>query len=130
MSLVHGRRRRVAVVDDDVGFADVVAWVLRLEGYDAEVHSDPVSALPAITTELPDVLLLDYRMPEGRGDELLDALADAGVYPRTIILTGCRDAPLRALASRGLCVLRKPVDMSHLLRAVKALLPTGTKTSP
>jgi DNA-binding response OmpR family regulator len=63
-------RPSVVVVEDDATVRTVVADYLRADGNDVSTYSDGATALTALASGIPDVLVLD-RMPPGlSGDDL------------------------------------------------------------
>ncbi len=86
---------KVLVVDDDRRLAEVVAETLRRAGHDADVAEGGNDALAMIASAEPDVVLLDYVLPDIDGAAILDALrAEDGSIPiPVLIFTGGRTTP-------------------------------------
>jgi DNA-binding response OmpR family regulator len=83
---------RLLVVDDEPRTAEVTAEVLRRAGYSVEVAGSGTEALARARSSAPDLMLLDYEMPDMQAPEVLDELrsgADRIAFP-VIILTGAR----------------------------------------
>jgi len=94
--------------------------------------SDGAEAVRTIPEIRPDVVLLDMRMPEMSGLEVLLALSGAGVLPPTIILTTFDDdelvlAGIKA-GARG--YLLKDVSLDELVNAVKTVAQGGSIVKP
>lgn len=86
---------KLLVVDDEPRTAQVTAELLRRAGYAVEVASSGTEALERIQAESPDLMLLDYEMPDMEAPEVLDSLrsgVDRIAFP-VIILTGARHGP-------------------------------------
>jgi DNA-binding response OmpR family regulator len=114
---------RVFVVEDDPDFRELVRDVLARAGFDVEVADDGIAALSHIRRSIPDLIVLDLRMPNLDGLEVLKLLRSTEVGRRipVVVTTGATiDATLRELAST---VLQKPFAMADLVRAVAALAP-------
>ena len=58
---------RVFIVDDEPEVVDLVQMVLEMEGYTILSAEDGEKAVAGIRTELPDLVLLDVRMPKMGG---------------------------------------------------------------
>ena len=69
-----GTGQRLLVVDDEEDLARSVESLLSCRGYDVRVASDGARALDAIRDVLPDLVLLDYEMPEMDGLEVIAAM--------------------------------------------------------
>ncbi len=104
-------------MDDDDSIREVLAEVLREEGYDVSCAGNGEQAL----TELrehgnPDLMLLDLMMPVMSGWELLELLqssADLSQIP--VVVVSAMNAP-------GVCEhLAKPIDLDRLLATVGRL---------
>jgi DNA-binding response OmpR family regulator len=83
---------KLLVVDDEPRTAEVTAEVLRRAGYSVEVAGSGTEALARARSSAPDLMLLDYEMPDMQAPEVLDELrsgADRVAFP-VIILTGAR----------------------------------------
>jgi len=83
---------KLLVVDDEPRTAEVTAEVLRRAGYSVEVAGSGTEALARARASAPDLMLLDYEMPDMQAPEVLDELrsgADRVAFP-VIILTGAR----------------------------------------
>lgn len=78
-------RGRVVVVDDEERVADVYASFLD-EEHDVDVAYDGEEALEVVDDDV-DVVLLDRRMPERHGDEVLERLRDRGYEGRIVLVT-------------------------------------------
>jgi len=85
---------RLLVVDDEPRTAELTAELLRRAGYIVDVAGSGTEALERVRASSPDLMLLDYEMPDMEAPEVLDLLrsgADRLDFP-VIILTGARHA--------------------------------------
>lgn len=109
---------KVMVVDDDADIRETLASVLCHFGYDVTMAESGNAALALLSGDtIPDVMLLDRFMPDGSGDEVLDAIrGDARLETISTIVFSAGtldDLP------RGVRRLRKPCDIDDLLRIVR-----------
>src|ERR1700674_1991693 len=85
---------RLLVVDDESRTAEWTAELLRRAVYVVELAASGIEALQRVRSSSPDLMLLDYEMPDMEAPEVLDSLrsgADRVAFP-VIILTGARHA--------------------------------------
>jgi len=90
-----GVTAKLLVVDDEPRTAELTAELLRRAGYSVEVARSGTEALARARSNTPDLMLLDYEMPDMQAPEVLDELrsgADRVAFP-VIILTGARHSP-------------------------------------
>ena len=66
---------KIALVDADRNILTSVSMTLEAEGFDVETHNDGQSALDAFNSRLPDMAVLDIKMPRMDGMELLRCAA-------------------------------------------------------
>ena len=66
--------RRIFVVDDEPDMVDLLATILRSDGFEVATETDGRSALARVLAEPPDLILLDLMMPDLDGMELLKLL--------------------------------------------------------
>jgi len=90
-----GVTAKLLVVDDEPRTAELTAELLRRAGYAVDVASTGTEALERVRLGSPDLMLLDYEMPDMEAPEVLDSLRSGGdrvPFP-VIILTGARHSP-------------------------------------
>src|SRR2546428_3693352 len=90
-----GMAAKLVDVDDERRTAELTAELLRRAGYSVEVAGSGTEAVARARSNTPDLMLLDYEMPDMQAPEVLDELrsgADRIAFP-VIILTGARHSP-------------------------------------
>jgi FixJ family two-component response regulator len=106
------------VVEDDEGVRRSLQLLLSWRGYDVRAYAGAAS----FTTDVPaaDILVADYRLPDGDGIGVLRALRRRGWTGRAVMITGHAGAGLKdaALASGFYAVLEKPVRQHELVGAI------------
>ncbi|MCA9035720.1 MAG: response regulator [Planctomycetaceae bacterium] len=115
---------KIMIVDDEPLNLMTFRQHLKMEGYENFITtSDPREAMRLLRTEQPDVMLLDIRMPEISG---LDILRVIGLDPilqhiPVLILTAATDPETRkqALDLGASDFLQKPIDPNELLPRVR-----------
>jgi CheY-like chemotaxis protein len=112
------RANCVVVVDDERAIVDLVCEVLTDEGFIALSATDGPSALTLIAAYPPSLLLVDMRMPEMSGAELIGQLrADGLVSFPIVMMTGSPEEAL--VAELGIsAVLPKPFELEELVSCV------------
>ena len=109
---------RILVVDDEPGMVRAVERVLAQE-YEVASATRPAEALDLAESQSPDVILLDVRMPETSGFELVDRLRERSPSSDVIFMTGSAsqsDAVLvRAIRAKAFYFIQKPFDREVLL---------------
>jgi two-component system phosphate regulon response regulator PhoB len=118
---------RLLVVDDEPRTAEVTAGMLRRAGYEVDVALSGGEALAHVRAAMPDLMLLDYEMPDMHAPEVLDLLRGGSerlTFP-VIILTGARlSAADQVLGiERGASdYITKGIDREVLLARVRGAL--------
>ena len=113
----------VLVVDDEAEVADVYALRLRGE-YDVETAYGGTAALETVDDSF-DVVLLDRRMPDVPGDDVLPAIRDRGLDIRVIMITAV-DPDFDIVEMPFDDYLCKPVEKRDLVGAIDQQL-TATR---
>jgi FixJ family two-component response regulator len=117
----------VAVVEDDQFFRESMKRLMRSLGYAVEAFPSAAAFLASPRLAETAVLIADMHMPAMTGVELNKHLIDAGYAIPTILVTAYPDDGVEARARKEgvICYLRKPVDEKHLIRCIRAALPSS-----
>jgi two-component system response regulator ChvI len=113
----------IALVDDDRNILTSVSIALQAEGFVTRVYSDPALALKTMSDNPPDLAVLDIKMPQMDGMELLRRLREFSALP-VIFLTSKDDELDEAL---GLAMgaddyISKPFSQRLLIARIRAIL--------
>ena len=115
-------KKKVLVVDDDEDIRDFLEMEITDIGYEVKTVSDGKSAVDAVASFEPNLILCDYIMPGMGGMEVLVKVRELSKVP-VIILSGHMQletsARLRKMGAQD--VLEKPVDLTLLRMRVKSV---------
>ncbi|RMD89968.1 MAG: DNA-binding response regulator [Alphaproteobacteria bacterium] len=114
---------RIALVDDDRNILTSVSMTLEAEGFEVETYNDGQTALDAFNRRLPDMAVLDIKMPRMDGMDLLQRLRQKTMMP-VIFLTSKDDEIDEVLGLRMGAddYVRKPFSQRLLVERIRALL--------
>lgn len=121
-----GRELSVVLVEDD---AMVRGWMrLALEGTEFRLNGEASSsaeALELVPRRIPDMLLVDYRLPDGTGTELVRELRRRGISAPAVLLTanaerGFNEFAREAGAQGTILKTGRSAELLSALRAVAA----------
>ena len=122
-------RQRVLLADDDEDVRSVFEIVLA-ETFDVRSAATGAEALAIAGEWLPDVLLLDWTLPDATGEEIVEMLrarVSGGATLPIVIVSG--DATVKEIARRiGAVACPKPCAVDQLMAAIERALekPRGT----
>src|SRR5689334_12698115 len=83
----RGSGRRILVVDDEQSIVDAVATALRYEGYEVDEATTGRGALAAVSEHEPDLIVLDWMLPDLEGIEVGRRLRAQGFKTAVLFLT-------------------------------------------
>ncbi len=111
---------RVLVVDDDPNTVGLLEEFLRAKGYEVLTAGDGVEALRKVTEERPQVILLDIKMPEMDGLEVLRRLREIDKEVGVIMITVMDEQEIgrEAMALGAFDYILKPLDLDYLERSL------------
>ncbi|MCF8026078.1 MAG: sigma-54 dependent transcriptional regulator [Desulfobacteraceae bacterium] len=115
---------KILIVDDDDNICRMLAKLMEKEGFKTIVANDGVPAIDAIRSHWPDVMLLDMKMPEMDGDEVLARSKEIDPDLPVIIITafGEIQGAVEAIKHGAYDYLAKPFDHDDVLRLVQRSL--------
>jgi DNA-binding NtrC family response regulator len=110
----------ILCIDDEPAVGASLEDALTRLGHRPLVAASVVEGMAAVTTELPDLIISDYRMPEATGLDLLDQLRERGHDIPVIIMTGFASIEQAVMTIRHGAVdyLTKPLRAEALRIAV------------
>ncbi len=114
---------KIALVDDDRNILTSVSITLEAEGFEVETYNDGQQALDAFNKKLPDMAVLDIKMPRMDGMDLLQRLRLKTSMP-VIFLTSKDDEIDEVLGLRMGAddYVKKPFSQRLLVERIRALL--------
>jgi two-component system nitrogen regulation response regulator GlnG len=121
---------QVLIVDDEAAICWALRRVLGEEGYDVRVAASAEEALAEAERHLPDVVLLDVRLPGVDGLEALRQLRARSEQLPVVIMTafGNLETAVGALGGGAADYLTKPFDPDQALEAVRKALAHAPRT--
>ena len=119
-------RKKILLVDDEVGFAEILRELLVMDGYDVLLVYDGQEAIEQLEEYNPDIIISDIMMPRVGGLELYNAVRKNPNYRNTpfLFISGFEDNRiLRGIKDDEVFgILTKPIDMEQIQRALSKIL--------
>ena len=112
---------KVLMVDDEEDFVKTLAERMQMRDLDSDVALSGEAALQIVEDQIPDVMVLDLKMPGIDGMEVLRRVRKAYPQVQVVILTGHGSEKDEAEARRlgAFAYLQKPVDIEKLIITLK-----------
>jgi DNA-binding response OmpR family regulator len=122
MSTQQTHSLRVLIADDEIEFAETLVARLKLRNFSASMVNSGRATLAAIEQQKPDVLVLDLKMPDLDGLEVLADLQTSNPQLAVIILTGhgSFEAGKQGMELGAYDYIMKPVDLKVLIEKIES----------
>lgn len=106
----------VLLVEDDTTFSLILENFLQKKGHSVDVRHDVKSSIQALNQKNFDLLLLDYRLPDGNGLQVMHAARERQQEIPAVIMTSFNDVrtAVRAIRSGAFDYITKPVNPDEL----------------
>jgi DNA-binding NtrC family response regulator len=104
----------VLVIDDDPGFREAITAVVDSQGFTVDSVSTMQDARRALGGTPPDLILLDLKLPDGAGLDLLHEVTETDTDVVLITGNATVDSAVQALRQGATDYLVKPVDLERL----------------
>jgi len=119
------RQINILIVDDDTGLTSNLQDILEAEGYSTAVANDGQTALALYDKSVFDLALVDFRLPDMSGIDLIKE--SVGLSPRVeyVIITGFAslDSAIDAVIHRNIVgYLTKPLNMEYLTLLIRQVI--------
>jgi len=118
--------KHVLLIEDEPNIIEAIRFVLSREGYKVDTHTDGLTAVQAVQTRKPDMIILDVMLPNRSGYDILRELRadDATTALPVLMLTARGQKKDRELAERyGVSrFMTKPFSNTDMLGSVAELL--------
>lgn len=107
------------LVEDDAPLRERMARALAARGFDVRTAASIKEAEALLVSDAPEFVVLDLRMPDGNGLDLIPRLTQADPQTRIVILTGYGSiaTAMEAVRRGATDYLTKPVDADDIVNA-------------
>ncbi len=115
------KKLHILVVEDDAEMRETLSDVLSEEGYEVKTAGTGKEALAREEEEKFPICLIDLKLPDISGIEVLKVLKtlDPEIYAIIITAFASKDTAIEALKAGAWCYLEKPVNVEELLTAIE-----------
>jgi len=116
-----GEKARILIVDDDENIRKVLTTILEDEGYIVEAVENGKRAIEKTKRNFYNLVLIDIRLPDIEGIELLTKMKDTVPKTRKIIITGypTLQNAIEAVNKGADAYILKPFDMESVLQTIR-----------
>jgi DNA-binding NtrC family response regulator len=117
----------ILVVDDEASIRRTLREILEYEDFEVEEAEDGEEALEAIQAHQYDLVLLDVKMPEVDGMEVLEEIADSAADLPVVMISGhgTIETAVEATKLGAYDFIEKPPDLNRLLVTVRNAMDRG-----
>ncbi len=114
----------VLIIEDDSTFAQIIEGFLTKNNFEVTTVSNVAKALKLIAHEDFQLLLIDYRLPDGTGIDVLNHRRETGLTVPAIIMTSFNDVrtAVKAIQLGAADYITKPINPDELLMIISNAL--------
>jgi len=119
-----GKTAKILIVDDEESLRTLVRHELESHGFDVTEKESGPEALEYLAVAPADVVILDIKMPEMGGLEVLEKIREGDLARKVIMLTGVGELKIarESLELGANDFMSKPFEMSNLLACINRVL--------
>lgn len=123
---------KILIIEDDSTFSQVLEGFLAKHGHQPYVVNDVKKAFRITDEQTFDLLLIDYRLPDGTGLDILSHILKKGSTQPVIIMTSFNDVrtAVKSIQLGAFDYITKPVNPDELLMLIKDALGKKEKADP
>jgi FixJ family two-component response regulator len=123
-------RPMVYVVDDDAGVLGSLRFLLETDGFVVRTFRSGTALLGAPFSGEIDCFVIDYKMPDINGIDLVGELRNRGIEAPVVLITGYPDKNIapRAAAAGLKHVMRKPLLEDSLIKQIRTAIAEYRRT--
>lgn len=122
---------KILIADDERDIRDLITFTLKFAGHEVIEASNGEEALGAATREIPDLILLDVRMPRMSGYEACKRIkADASTQHVPVVFLsakGQESEVTEGMEAGALEYILKPFSPDQLTQRITAILSNGSE---
>jgi two-component system response regulator AtoC len=121
------KKRKILIIDDEQSLLESLEMFFSEKGFLVQCATSALEGLEMHRTEEPDVIILDVRLPDKNGLDILSELQGKHPYKNIIIITAFHDmdTTIKAMKRGALEYIPKPIDIEELEHAVDRALKMG-----
>lgn len=121
---------RILIIEDDVTFSQILEAFLKRNDYEVSIAHNVKDGLNALTLAQSDLLLLDFRLPDGTGMDVLTHINTSSLQLPVIIMTSFNDirTAVKAIRTGAYEYITKPVNPDELLLLLKDALSVSQES--
>ena len=114
----------ILIVDDDINLCTVLTDELTEVGYEAAFVNNGDAVFDFLKTKLPDLILLDLKMPGKDGFQVLNEFQEKRIKIKVIVLTAYADvkSAINSAKMGASDFISKPYDFDELLITIRKVL--------
>lgn len=124
------KQKNILIIDDDKSILRILTRILQKQGYNTQTAETGREAEEEISKQYFDLALIDVKLPDTDGVDLLQRMQATKPNMIKIILTGfaSMDNGIKALDAGADAYLVKPVEPTELLKILKEKFDERNKT--
>jgi len=124
------RRRKILIIDDEQSLLESLEMFFSEKGFLVHCATSALEGLKMNSSVEPDVIILDVRLPDKNGLDILEELHGNRRVKNIIIITAFHDmdTTIKAMKRGALEYIPKPIDIEELEQAVERAVKVGKPT--
>ena len=128
-STLINQKSKLLIVEDEVLFARAVMRRLQKSGYECAHVENLQDARNILKQFSPDIVLLDMRLPDGNGLDLLPEFVAKNAVVIVMTAHGEISDAVNAMKQGAIDYLKKPIDLEELLLSIQKAEATAVQTN-
>ncbi len=122
---------RILIIEDDVTFTHILEGFLKKHGHEVVVTHKVKDGIKTLQQEDFAIALIDYRLPDGTGMDVLESIHKDDTQLQVVIMTSFHDirTAVRAMRMGAYDYITKPVNPDELLMVLQEALRKNTPES-
>jgi DNA-binding NtrC family response regulator len=114
-------KKMILVVEDNPEFQEIMRAKLLQNGYEVEITPTAAGCLELLQTRIPDTILLDMKLPDAEGQELLREIRKRIAEVPVIVMTayGSERTAVECMKHGAEDYLKKPIDLDELVLSLE-----------
>ena len=115
---------KILIIEDDLTFSQLLEGFLKKHGHEPYVVHDVKSTFKIIEQHNFELFLIDYRLPDGTGLDVLAYLREHGLNYPVVIMTSFNDVrtAVKSIQLGAIDYITKPVNPDELLMIIRGSL--------